>query len=135
VIPSWPSHPRPSGVSPEVESLPAESRPRRLTSFGWLLLGVAGALLSVAVPVYALSTDREQERRQYAENLAQLEEACADFESHNQQLQERIAALQTNPLYIEKATRSHLGWVKDGELIFLFDARSEQPGAMGAAPR
>jgi len=48
---------------------------------------------------------------------------------------ERSAALQTTPLYIEKATRSHLGGVKDGELIFLFDARSEQPGAMGAAPR
>lgn len=59
---------------------------------------------------------------------AQLEADVERTEARIEELEGRIEAMQTDPLVLERLAREELGYVRPGDLVFVF---SEE----GAAPR
>lgn len=85
-----------------------------------LLLILPGILLLGAPAAYVASEDRQAaiERRQT--ELASLERDCEQLQRRNAELRQSIRALQEDPLYLEKASRQELGWVRPHEQVFVF---------------
>ncbi len=85
-----------------------------------LLLILPGLLLLGAPAIFVAGQDRQEQIEQRRTELAGLERECAALERRNSGLREAIAALQDDPLYLEKVARQELGWVRSREQVFVF---------------
>lgn len=72
-----------------------------------------------------------QQRR--AEDRA-LQKEIKDLEQENQQLQQRVVRLQSDPDAIEHEAREKLHYAKPGEVIYALPAPPAQPPADAAQP-
>lgn len=57
--------------------------------------------------------------------LAQLETKSTDIQNSNLKLKEEIALLNNDRNYLERVARKELGLVKNDEVIYLFNSKSE----------
>lgn len=57
--------------------------------------------------------------------VEQRKNAKHELESHNNQLRKRLSELQTDPGVIERVIRKNVGWVKDGEVVYVFEVQPE----------
>lgn len=58
--------------------------------------------------------------------LARIKEANARTEEENRKLREEVKRLQYEKRYIEEIARKELGMVKEGEVIYQFDAPQDK---------
>ena len=54
--------------------------------------------------------------------VVRIKEKSSKLEEENQGLREEVKRLQTDKRYIEEIARKELGMVKEGEIIYRFDA-------------
>ena len=57
--------------------------------------------------------------------VARIKERNLKLEEENQKLKEEVKRLQSDKRYIEEIARKELGMVKEGEIIYRFDAPSK----------
>jgi cell division protein FtsB/cell division protein DivIC len=58
--------------------------------------------------------------------VVRIKEKNSQLEEENQKLKEEIKRLQSDRRYIEEIARKELGMVKEGEIIYQFDASSKR---------
>lgn len=120
-------HARPAPVRlPITEAAPVvahkEVRKKGL-SIPWIFAGV----LFVAVAVAFIF--RQAEVMAVQKTLAEMQSQIDHYRSLNTQLEEQVAALQSDE-YIEKAAREKLGLVRPGEVQYMvigYDAKTAKP--------
>jgi len=121
------------GSPPEEARSRAQDRRQALRRAACLALAVAAVALSVRAVVGKrglLETHRA--RRE----LARLEAEVGKWKQRNASIEELIKALRDNPAAIEAIARERLGWVRPGEITFLFphDPAALEPGDPGPIP-
>lgn len=52
----------------------------------------------------------------------ELSRKIALLKEENTSLEEEIASLQSSPMYLERMIRLRLGWIREGEKVFLLPA-------------
>lgn len=94
------------------------SSPRHTGTLVFVLLGIAVlfnamllARLIWGAPDWQSLRDRE----------AELEDRVAVLDSLNAALSQEIRLLQSDPVYVERAIRQRLNFVRDNEILYLFD--------------
>lgn len=60
-----------------------------------------------------------------------LQNQIADLDSKNLELSNEIRLLQTDNKYVEQVVRQQLHYIRNNELLYLFDGALQQAGANG----
>ncbi len=85
---------------------------------GWKNI-VFGAVI-FALLIYVFSPNFLRLTRVY-QQIQVLEDEIESLQTQNQNLQEEIGRLKSDPLYIEKVAREELGMAKPKEIIYKFE--------------
>ena len=122
-----------SGSSPEAPRSRAQDRRQALRRATYLALAIAAVALSVRAVVGKRGL-LEAHRARRA--LARLEAEVGKWKERNASLEERIKALRDDPATIEAIARERLGWIRPGEITFLFphDPAAPEPGDPAPIP-
>ena len=87
----------------------------------WLLIGVMlVAIGGISGRVYLSWQNNHRE----AATTAQYQEHLDDTTQEVEDLKEELDRLRTEDSYYEQLIREELGWVKDGEVIYIIDDKS-----------
>lgn len=111
----------------------APERRQALRRAAYLLLSI----LAVALFVRAVVSKRGLlEAHRSRVELARLELDVEKWRDRNTHLETRIKALREDPAAIEAIARERLGWVRPGEVTYLFpqDPSAPEPGDTGPVP-
>jgi len=92
-----------------------------------LVVAMIAAVVLWFLPVIQQSQRLQQENRDNAAKIAQAMES-------NRRLQQEVALLKTNPLYVERLARDKLNLGKPGEVVFRFDPYQSTPPSSHASP-
>lgn len=98
---------------------------------------LALSLAAIALTVRAILGERGLlDAHRSSGELLVLRSEVETWRSRNTYLEGRIRALRTDPATIEKIARERLGWVRPGEITFLFphDPALVEPGDPGPVP-
>ncbi len=97
--------------------------PRQTGTLVFILLGIAVlfnvmllARLIWGAPAWQTLRERE----------AELEDRVAVLDSLNAALSQEIRLLQSDPVYVERAIRQRLNFVRDNEILYLFDEQESR---------
>ena len=96
--------------------------------FGVLAAVFCGNLFMGEESTYRRWTDARKQQAVMKAEVQRLEAVSAD-------LSRQIRLLQTDPSYVEKVIRQRLNYVRDGELLYIFDKKEKrQEKWLGAHP-
>jgi cell division protein FtsB len=101
----------------------------QLTNFlrrnlSWLLgLALALLLLQDIFGTHGLIAMRRSQK-----NAAQIQQEISQIDEENQQLQDRVKALKSDPAAIERIAREEMGLARPGEYIFKIPPKSPNSG-------
>ena len=99
---------------------------RRDSRKTWVLRGIAAALLALTfgyVPYRLYNRSGFSRYLELREELRGLRHENDRMRLENGRLAREAAALRTDPRLLEREARSHLQWVKPGEVVFDLGAR------------
>jgi cell division protein FtsB len=94
---------------------------RRDSRKTWLMRGVAAALLALTfgyVPYRLYNRSGFSRYLELRQELHAIKRENERLRLENGRLGREAAALKTDPRLLEREARSHLSWVKPGEVIF-----------------
>lgn len=115
---------RPNGIVPRSERARNELRKKKLISRVLILIGL---LFTMTLLVKAFFGDRGfigllKIKSEYAA----IYEEVQQLESENAKLMEEIDKLNSDKYYQEKVAREKMGFIKEGEVVFLFPDEEEK---------
>lgn len=100
---------------------------RNMTWF--LLAGLALLLLQDILGTHGVLAMRHSQRQ-----AADLQKEINRLNEENQQMQERVKALKTDPAAIERIAREEMGLARPGEYIFKTSPKPVEPSAESPEP-
>lgn len=90
-------------------------------------------LLTVCLALYMM-VPAHFESRQIRLTLIEVQKNLAEQRNQNLELRQEIEALRKDRLAIERVAREKLGWCRDGEKIYHFDAPEGLGPTLPASP-